>query len=476
MGRMFCAGPLRLAGLAAHCFAAWGEGWWLKTSFILQFNFRGIFLALGMVCGIGAAFADTAEAQQSTQAGPDTDAAKLLLQEGRFADAKNLLAAMRSKNPNDPDALFLSGLIALSEENYSRAADLFSRLLAQKPDMVRVRLEYARALFLDKKYNAAEREFRRARAGDLPPEVNANIDKYLSFIRYLKTWNMNVSIAVAPDTNINGAPGLHQIDLFGIPFQLDDQARKASGVGVVIEAGGEYTPLVAERIKLRAGLQLRRAEYPGGDFDDMLGAVHFGPKFLFPRADLSLLGTAFRRDFGNSPYQWGWGGRIEGNYSLSSTFFLGAAADLQDIHYDRKYAPADRNGPLSALSISLAHVLTPTSTLRALGSIRRESAHSSAYANTGYYLALGYAQEFPYGFSTYVEPGLWHASYDGRMIAFGKAREDKRWSVRFEVLNRKIEYGGFVPRISFTLAEQNSNIPLYSYKRQSIEFGLIQLF
>lgn len=451
---------------------SWAFSWLLSSRI-----FFSAFIAFvgGQSFAVASAAADAAPSRHTFQVS-HIDAAKLLMQAGRIDEAKKLIVMVREKDPRNPDALFLAGMIALSEGDNKQAVRYFHELLILKPDVARVRLEYARALFLDKQYNAAEREFRRARAGDLPPEVNTNIDKYLSAIRYLKTWNTNFSFAVAPDSNINAAPGLQQINIFGLPFQLSDDARKTSGVGMTIEAGGEYTPLLAERIKARVGMQLRRAEYPGGDFDDMLGTFYAGPKFIFPRAELSLLATAFRRDFGNSRYQQGWGGRLEGGYILSHTLFMSATAEMQDVSYASKYAPADRDGPVSALSLSVGYVLSPTSTLRVLGSVRRESAHAAPYANTGYYAALGYGQDLPYGFSTYVEGGFWRASYDDRMLAFGKARDDERKSLRLDIMNRRIEYAGFVPRISFTLADQDSNIPLYSYKRHSIEFGLVQLF
>jgi hypothetical protein len=45
-----------------------------------------------------------------------------------------------------------------------------------------------------------------------------------------------------------------------------------------------------------------------------------------------------------------------------------------------------------------------------------------------------------------------------------------------DILNRRIEYGGFAPRLSFIYAKQTSTIALYRYSRFQVQVGLTRQF
>lgn len=112
----------------------------------------------------------------------ETDAAALLIQANRLDDAKRVVAHVLEINPNDREAIFLQGMIAVAEKRYSDAIEAFRRILADEPERERVRLELGRAFFLEGDYENAERNFRFARAGDLPDDAKRNVDQYLAAI------------------------------------------------------------------------------------------------------------------------------------------------------------------------------------------------------------------------------------------------------------------------------------------------------
>src|SRR5262245_3540550 len=247
----------------------------------------------------------------------NNEAASLLIQANRLEDAKRVLALSLEQNANDFEAIFLLGLIAVAEQQYDAAIAYFRQILAAEPERERVRLELARAFFLQGDYDNAERNFRFARAGDLPDEVRTNIDQYLAAIQRLKRWSYDVAIALADDTNVNGATTAHQVDIYGLPFTLSDDARQTSGVGIMFDVGGEWSPLLSQTIKARLGGRVRRLEYGGGDFDDMTVSAYAGPTLLFPRWQIDTLVTGFQRWYGNAPYNYGIGGRAAALYALS---------------------------------------------------------------------------------------------------------------------------------------------------------------
>src|SRR5258708_6725862 len=207
--------------------------------------------------------ADTLPPQQITE----TEAAALLVEAGQLNDAKRVLAHVLETNPTDNEAHFLLAMIAVAEKRYDDAIADFRYILAAEPNRERVRLELARAFFLAADYENAERNFRFARAGDLSPEVKANIDQFLAAILRLKRWSYDVGLALAQDTNVNGATNVHLVDLYGLPFTLSDDARQKSGAGIAIDIGGEWSPLLTEHVKAKLGGHVHRLGYGGSAFD-----------------------------------------------------------------------------------------------------------------------------------------------------------------------------------------------------------------
>src|SRR6185437_806959 len=161
-----------------------------------------IFICALLVCNWTwevAQAQDSAAAQQQISLAA---AAALLIQANRIEDAERVLVLALRQNPNDNEAIFLRGMIEVGRKNYDAAIEDFRRILASEPERERVRLELARVFFLQTDYENAERNFRFARAGDLPDEAKANVDQYLAAIIRLKRWSYDFSLGVADDTNV----------------------------------------------------------------------------------------------------------------------------------------------------------------------------------------------------------------------------------------------------------------------------------
>src|ERR1700704_1082466 len=111
---------------------------------------RRILFSVAAVLCTGAAVAqeqNPAPVQQ--QQISETQAAALLIQLGRLDEAKLVLVHVLQVTPNDNEAIFLTGLIAVAEKRYGDAVEAFRRILATEPERERVRLELARAFFLE---------------------------------------------------------------------------------------------------------------------------------------------------------------------------------------------------------------------------------------------------------------------------------------------------------------------------------------
>jgi hypothetical protein len=317
------------------------------------------------------------------------------------------------------------------------------------------------------------RQFQFALAGNPPPEVAANINKYMAAIRDAKSLSYNFGIALAPDTNLNTGSSAREVALFGLPFDLSEEARQRSGVGIAVEAGAEWAPRIGRGKRLRLGVSGQRREYSGSSFDDMTGAAYAGPRWVSGKWDLSLLGTAYKRWYGARPYNQAAGGRLEATYYFTPRLGLSAAVAAQWVRYRRA---RERDGRLISFNATAFHAITSSSAVTLKAGVGRQEARIAPYANWSGFVAAGYFRDLPKGFSVYVEPSFSLARYDEALLGFGKRRSDNSQSVLITLLNRHVVFARFTPRISYTFTRQRSALALYRFQRSRLEIGLTTIF
>ena len=149
-----------------------------------------LLLALALLTPSGAAQESTGEpADEPAPSAPEIAAlaaAEALVDAGRFAEALTILQVLVRDHPDHPrrtDVLFLLGLSAtqlspqpgLAEERRELLLDLaiaaYRVILINSPELLRVRLELARAFFLKGEDSLARRHFERVLAGGVPEPV-----------------------------------------------------------------------------------------------------------------------------------------------------------------------------------------------------------------------------------------------------------------------------------------------------------------
>ncbi len=391
-------------------------------------------------------------------------------------DHTNAVATYKAKvaaEPGNPEWRFRLGMALVEQGEPRKAIAQFRHVLNDHPEAVRVRLELARAYYLARDFGNAERQFRLARSSNLPAVVAANVDNFLKSIRGERNWSFSASFAIAPDSNINAATNAESIEIYGLPFDLSEDARRSSGVGLSGQVGGEWAPRISTNVRQRFGLSVSRREYQGERFDDMTVSAYSGPRINLGAVGLALAATASRRWYGGHPYNRAIGGQAELAYfpSARSTFSVQASAmDLR--HESATYL----NGPLYSLTLGATHGLDKQS----LGNLRlgltRHDAANRAFAQTSVTLALLYARDLPAGFSISLQPAISRSRFDEKFAAFGAARRDTNYSLALSALNRKLTLGRFAPRIGFTQVINDSNIPLYAFHRTRVDFGVTTIF
>lgn len=418
---------------------------------------------------------------------PRVNHARVLVESGQFTEALLALRPMVPDHPDQIDVRFLVGLAALGASQRPGAADsertglfdeaiaAFHAILIDRPGLVRVRLELARAFYLKGDDDLSQAQFERVLAGRPPPAMAANILRFLEEIRVRRRWDGHFGLTLAPDSNINAASDAEFFYINGIPLLRDAGAR--SGLGVVLWGGGEYQHPLNRRLRLRAGADLWRREYAGRDFDQTFLSIHAGPRFLLGRAtEISLLGSARRRWTGGKPHSKEFGTRIETTHRFTGRL----AGNLRTSWHQRKYDQDKHlDGPQATLSLGAIWQTTPTVRVNATVGYTRERPRSLLWRNSGRWGHLGASVALPRGFTLGASGELFRTRYEGNWAPFtpaGTARKDRTRILRVSVFNRGFTMFGFSPKLVLSNEVRTSNAQLYDYRRDRAELQVVRQF
>ncbi len=399
--------------------------------------------------------------------------ARELIAASQYDPARRLLEAVRKTASDQADVLFLLGSIAVLEEHFADAAELFREILARRPELTRVRLELARALYLDHDDDAAEHHFQLVLAEQPPGPVADNIRKFIDAIRARRVWRFSGALALAPDTNINVAPEEERINIFGLPFSLDAAAQETSGIGLVVGGGVEYSPSISENTKLTIGMSANHREYEGRDFDDTFVSAALGPEFFWPKNSLKLQVTGFYRWYGHEKYNRSLGFRATYQRDLSEKYRVTGLFDYQYVDY---LLNDDLDGSTFTLVGQLDYGLSSRSFLRGFAAISAEDAREKSFRNTEWRVGFGYYRELGWGIIAYIQPDIAFNPFEGMQAAFGKKRTDWVYRLPITLIKRDIEWLGFSPEVAYTFVRNDSNIDLFAYTRHRVEIGVTRKF
>ena len=134
------------------------------------------------------------------------------------------------------------------------------------------------------------------------------------------------------------------------------------------------------------------------------------------------------------------------------------------------------DGPVTSADVQLGYTITPSSVVRVTAGLGEQNAEVHALANTTHWIAVNYYRDLPFGFSAGSRAG--GPLDELQRAARGVWRHEigQTWAIRLDLLNRRLEYRGFAPRLSFIYVNQASNIELYRYSRSQIQLGLTRQF
>ena len=431
-----------------------------------------------------------AAAQDASSAEAAMAEARALVDARRFDEALAVLRPLTERDRVHAEAVFLFGLAAIEASRFQpdeaerealldEAIAALHAMLTVYPELVRVRLELARAFFYKEEDSLARRHFERVLAGDVPDSVKANVQRFLSQIRARRRWTAYLGASLVPDTNIGGASGDETIyiDVFGVelPFTRDEEDLPTSGVGVSVWTGGGYEHPLSHRLRLRAGVDLAVKDHAGGRFDDANLAIHVGPRWLVdPRTELSVLANASRRWAAGSIEHNAAGARIETRRRLTDRVWANVHASWLDRDYR---GGTSQDGPVVDFLLSGTWRFRPTLSFNSAIGYSEQRTRSPSSRNRSRRVRAGVNTALPRGFSMGGSAQIrWtdypHYQFFGRQFP----REDRTRTLSASFHKRDLTLYGFSPQLVVTHERRDSNAQALGSVGNRAELRLVRQF
>ena len=420
-------------------------------------------------------------AERSLTAEEVLSLAQFLLNQGRLDNAEKIYRSLLQSNATESiriEAAFQVGQILVSRGRYREAVLYFIAILNHKPDLPRVRLELARAYFLDKNYQDATLQFELVKGGDLPPEVITNIDAFLDRIRRQKNWTLDFSMNPVMDSNINQVSGVKEECIDVVPFgalcrPLDE---KTSGIGLNVNAYLDYFKRFSSDWGLRASVGINALEYSGRDFDDYSLYAALGPRYLWASGEGSLQPTFRKRWYAGKEYREEYGLRVDGR-QIIGRLILDAAASYTENRYDDAFLQSILNGFSWSGHVQPRYILNDRTFVQAGLDFMRDKTHEAAYSNDNWGYSLGVYRIFPRGFALFLQGSLIRSKYRAPQWYVTKentidetVRKDKTWGLTASLSSNRFEKYNLTPIVRYSYTKRNSNIWGREYERNRLDF------
>jgi outer membrane protein len=396
-----------------------------------------------------------------------------LVQEKKFDQVKPLLAALAQRNELPVERQFLEGYVAVEEGDFDTAVKRFRSVLGSRPDLTRARLELARALFMQKRYSAADYHFARAQGAPLPMDIQLAVTDYRSMIRARKPWSFGLQFGIAPDSNINQGTSSRTVDLFGLPFELADSARKRSGLGQTIASQAAVRLRMAPLWDMTVQTSARMVNFSGKSSDDFIASAAVGPETKLGDWRIGLAATGAQRWYGGSAAT-----RLMG-VRLGASRSLGASQQIDLSLHGRKVENFFNNGYDGwQLGATADYAFALGSSWRASVGLfgKYEPLQLASLSNHELGVNLGMSAELPWGLNTDVSAQASRLWFHAALPAFAVRRDDWRVDVTAQIGLRTLRLGGFSPAVAYSFSMTESDIPLYAYDRHRFQFTVARYF
>ncbi len=394
---------------------------------------------------------------------------------GRPADAEAIYKAL-SADPRleiRQEARFRLGMMQSETGRLTDAALSFRAILDEQPNAARVRLELARVLAAMGDEGKARQALRQAQASGLPPDVALIVDRFANALRSNKTFGGSFEAAIAPDSNINRATSLKELDTVIAPLTLSEDARSQSGVGAHL-TGQVYARLpLSSQLNLVPRFSGDGTFYEHSQFNDLSGSALMGLEWQIGPGDRLMPSAGMTwRTYGGAPYARTATADLRWMHRLGRRAQLDTSASYGNSSYSQNSL---QDGSMYSLSATVERALTARSGVAVSVSGLRQTARDPGYATaSGAVTLVGWRDMGK--LTLFANATARRLESDARLALFKDRR--KEWFLRAGAgaTFRQIQVAGFSPVLRMAYERNFSTVGIYDYRRVNVDMGITRAF
>ena len=405
---------------------------------------------------------------------PALQVVRVLMNAERWREARDILERLKPRDEEERiERLFLLGSAEVRLGLLPEAAERFEAILAIWPDLTRARLELARVYHLLGRDEKARFHFEASLADELPSSVEGAVEAYLDRIDARKRWSVSLSLAVLPESNPVKRTDREEVRVGGVPFRLNEDAREASGTGLLISTGAQYSPVLSDDWRGVLAASAAAKLYEKSDWNDISVQGDIGIARLFDRGSTSGGLRLGRRWLGGEHYSTGIGPWVRGRLRLLPVLRLDAALGAERRDHPGR---AGLDGWTVTLRPGLDYALSSGTTLRTELDLEQVSAREDRHGNRLGGLAVTLSHAFEGGLSVSPRIAVHQRRYAGKNPLFQKTRSDRQTRISVNLLHRALQVRGFAPYIGYFYEWNRSNIPINAYRNHGAVLGISRTF
>lgn len=354
-----------------------------------------------------------------------------------------------------------------SHGHLDKSIGYYRELIAENPNRLPVRFALAITLFEDNQNEAAEEQFNKVLAGEVPEYIEQIGTAYLNALTKRNQLSFNASFSFLNEKNINNVSNTRAIENTG--FIKNDDMLPKSGKGL------NYNFSIEKNFNLAGNhyLSLQNTLYGKSfwnnhHYDDIQNRFSIGYGFHDAKKKIAILPFYEKRWYGTSPYQDNLGIRTEFNYWVNRQFQI-----LSAIEYAKqKFKQNDRlNGDNLLFSNTLLWLRTPKQYFFVGVDFNRERTGIQQYSSTFKNIRVGWGQEWWKGISTRFILSYGIRQYKdkavlGEILPLNKIRRDQETNFNISIWKRDWHFWGITPKLNYNWKIVHSNLPsMYSYNK-----------
>ena len=437
-----------------------------------------LMLALALTILVSPAHADSHLSQDA-----QVNHARWLIENHQPLAALAILRPLnRDARIDITDIRFLIGLAAITAatNNHNEpqktallreAINSLRMILVAHPQLTRVRLELARAFFLNGDDDLSRRHFELILAGDQPSAVAINVHRFLHALRARRRWSSYLSFGIEQNDNINSGTDTETIYLFGLPFVVNEQSRPRADTGLSISGGGEYQLPLGEGKRWRFGVDATRSEYDGHEFDQTWLSLRSGPIWTPSQGnEVGVQVFTAQRQVARNRHSKEYGLRFNARHKLTKKFAVNGQSSWRKTEYWHGMADQDDTD----FSLSGTYLFSPLlQGSMKIGHARERVKHAGKRSRN---VQLGMGAILPKGWTLNGTVGWLRQRHENDAPLTTERQVDSKRILRLFLLNRGVTIFGFSPQIIATRERQQSNFALHEYRRDRVDLRFVRQF